>query len=386
MNSAFLISLSAEPGRESRAPRQDSSKSASPDESGDFDRVVTDTGTHEATSARPAEAEKEEAVTDEPTEEGVDQPAEVEPPAMPDVDSLPDVGAEALPPDQLASLLEGWSGTSASLAAPVGDPAGDVAATATAPVIDADPGAAPEPAGVTPGRGSPGPLAPVTDGTDGQAMTADGTLPDDVGEAAPGDTRGPVTTPSAERRPETAAPDPKPLPAAAGQDLPPPEDPTLAQAAGRATDPLRGTAATTEWRPVIVQPQAALRQIADAVVTMKGDRLEIALSPEELGRVRLIVTGAERAAQVTVWVERPEVMDLLRRNTSLLTQHFSEAGLENAAFEFREDRRDGATAGGAGGRDDDIGPPTEFGPPEPVHHVSLTSRSLPGDRRIDIRL
>ncbi|SNT68492.1 flagellar hook-length control protein FliK [Paracoccus seriniphilus] len=93
-----------------------------------------------------------------------------------------------------------------------------------------------------------------------------------------------------------------------------------------------------------LQPVAAIKtvlgQIADALVTAADDRIEITLSPEELGRIRLIVSGPDRAPHVSVWVERPEVMDLIRRNTTLLHQHFSAAGFEGAAFDFQDGQQE----------------------------------------------
>lgn len=151
-----------------------------------------------------------------------------------------------------------------------------------------------------------------------------------------------------------------------------------------AIDVARTSLPRLESRPVSVAARAIMAQVADAIVTAQKDHLEIALSPEELGRVRMIVTGADRAAQVTVWVERPEVMDLLRRNANLLLQHFEEAGLGGAAFVFREDRQ-GSGAGpddtARRPRDDMSGMPTA----SIAHAVSLRT-TVSGERRIDIRL
>lgn len=141
------------------------------------------------------------------------------------------------------------------------------------------------------------------------------------------------------------------------------------------------------WRPAHAHAPSVIRQIADAVVTTRDSSIEIALSPEELGRVRLVVTGAERAHQVTVWVERPEVMDLVRRNVGLLAEQFGEAGLENASFEFREDRSGRGAAGEGGGtaaqQREDLPDMTAL---TARMAVSLPGSLLSGDRRLDIRL
>lgn len=86
-----------------------------------------------------------------------------------------------------------------------------------------------------------------------------------------------------------------------------------------------------------------LRQVADAAITIRDEQVEIALSPEELGRIRMVLSGREHAPHLVVWAERPEVLDQLRRNATMLLENFGETGLQDATFEFRE--------GGFEGRD-----------------------------------
>lgn len=84
-------------------------------------------------------------------------------------------------------------------------------------------------------------------------------------------------------------------------------------------------------------PVPVARQIAEAVVLSRGDVIEIALAPEELGRLRLVVSGQDQAPHVTVWVERPEVLEQVRRNGAFLQECLSDAGMDGASFEFRGD-------------------------------------------------
>lgn len=98
------------------------------------------------------------------------------------------------------------------------------------------------------------------------------------------------------------------------------------------------------------------RQMAQALVSARDELVEIALAPEELGRIRMIVTGPEQAPHVTVWVERPEVLEQLRRNTAFLQECFGDAGMTAASFEFQgggqfESQGDRATAQGGGQTD-----------------------------------
>ncbi|WCR11359.1 flagellar hook-length control protein FliK [Paracoccus stylophorae] len=152
-----------------------------------------------------------------------------------------------------------------------------------------------------------------------------------------------------------------------------------------AAETARPNPALAEWRPVAAQ--AVIRQVADAVVTLGGDRLEIALSPEELGRVRLVVTAADRAPHVTVWIERPEVMDLVRRHAGLLMQHLAEAGLAGAELDFRDERSNPEGHPDRAGRDrqDTHHATTILGPASPGS-VAAISVAAAGTLRIDIRL
>ncbi len=77
------------------------------------------------------------------------------------------------------------------------------------------------------------------------------------------------------------------------------------------------------------------RQIVEAVVTAREDRVEVALAPEELGRIRMVMTGPDHSPHVMVWAERPEVLDQLRRNTAILQDCFGDAGMADASFEFQ---------------------------------------------------
>lgn len=100
----------------------------------------------------------------------------------------------------------------------------------------------------------------------------------------------------------------------------------------------RDVAAAPLDQPVPRIPVASVvRQITDAVVTAREDRIEVALAPEELGRIRMVMTGPDHSPHVLVWAERPEVLDQLRRNAALLQECFGDAGMADASFEFQGD-------------------------------------------------
>ncbi|WP_166461868.1 flagellar hook-length control protein FliK [Paracoccus alkanivorans] len=111
----------------------------------------------------------------------------------------------------------------------------------------------------------------------------------------------------------------------------------------------QGTVQPVEIRAPTLAAAPVLRQITDAVVTMRDEMVEIRLSPEELGRVRMVLTGHDRVPHLTIWAERPEVLEQMRRNADMLLQQFSKEGLSDAVLNFREGRRD--QAGGNTGQE-----------------------------------
>lgn len=80
--------------------------------------------------------------------------------------------------------------------------------------------------------------------------------------------------------------------------------------------------------PTVVQ------QIAAALAQSSGQSTQIALNPEELGRVRISLATSEAGLVVNIVAERPETADLMRRNIDSLLRDFSELGYENPTFDF----------------------------------------------------
>lgn len=160
--------------------------------------------------------------------------------------------------------------------------------------------------------------------------------------------------------------------AAAPQPGAEPTGPRLMPTGGHATGGTALPTATQDPRPV-------LQQVTEALVTTRGDRIEIALSPEELGRLRLVMSGPDRS-HVVIWAERPETLELVRRNADLLALQLAEAGVDSGTMEFRHDdrpdRQDRAT-GGSAGEDDTV---------TPVATAIRLSQAPLSDRRVDIRL
>lgn len=83
-------------------------------------------------------------------------------------------------------------------------------------------------------------------------------------------------------------------------------------------------------------PSTISRQLVEAAPQGPGQSVEIKLSPAELGRVRMSMTVEEGQIVVQILAERPETLDLMRRNIDTLNRDFEALGYENAAFSFAE--------------------------------------------------
>ncbi len=84
-----------------------------------------------------------------------------------------------------------------------------------------------------------------------------------------------------------------------------------------------------------VAERSVIQQIAQAAVQIADRPIELRLDPEELGRVRLVLSlGDHNAITVSIHAERPETLDLIRRNISDLSQEFRDLGYDNPEFSF----------------------------------------------------
>ncbi|WP_299968590.1 flagellar hook-length control protein FliK [uncultured Roseobacter sp.] len=78
------------------------------------------------------------------------------------------------------------------------------------------------------------------------------------------------------------------------------------------------------------------RQMAEALQRLPDRPVEVSLNPRELGRVRMNIMAAEAGITVQITAERPETLDLMRRNIDQLGQEFKALGYENINFAFNE--------------------------------------------------
>lgn len=107
-------------------------------------------------------------------------------------------------------------------------------------------------------------------------------------------------------------------------------------------------------------------QLADSFPNQTGKQIEIALNPEELGRVRMILSTSETGVAVSITTERPETLDLMRRHADLLSAELRRLGYEGIGFEFN-----GNSAGGFDHNNED-GSPGGFAEPSVLESETTT--------------
>lgn len=115
----------------------------------------------------------------------------------------------------------------------------------------------------------------------------------------------------------------------------------------------------------------------------KDEPIELLLDPVELGKVRFELTTTGDRVQVNLSVERPETLELLRRNLDSLRSELSAAGFDASTLSFGQ---------WGSGRDDAAPAPTQltpFGDDSAAPDLPPTptpGRSIAADQGLDLRL
>lgn len=131
-----------------------------------------------------------------------------------------------------------------------------------------------------------------------------------------------------------------------------PREPVVASHSGDSTQAVMAKDAISPREQLAAargQPlPSPVRQLAEAIVTGSGGKLEVQLEPEELGRVRFHMQISEHGVALQVSADRPDTLDLLRRNADQLARLLTEAGYQGSTLSFSGQRRGGASQGRSG--------------------------------------
>lgn len=142
----------------------------------------------------------------------------------------------------------------------------------------------------------------------------------------------------------------------------------------------RDTAADsrTPAQPAVAQVSTALVRHAAAPTQQP---IEVILAPEELGRLQVTLRQEGETMHVHLVAERPETLELLRRNCDLLAQDLRQSGFLAASFSF------GASSGRADARPSE--PEKAIRAPlasDPAAFVTLPASGNPSESGLYLRL
>lgn len=76
------------------------------------------------------------------------------------------------------------------------------------------------------------------------------------------------------------------------------------------------------------------QQLAETIQTRGNGVVELALRPEDLGRVRMVLAGSESQMTVVIQAERPGTEELIRRHLEQLQQDLQDIGYSSISFAF----------------------------------------------------
>ena len=89
--------------------------------------------------------------------------------------------------------------------------------------------------------------------------------------------------------------------------------------------------------------RAAGQQMAYAISQHKDGQIELTLSPEELGRVRMTLVPSVEGMMVNIQADRDETLEMLRRHIESLASEFRDMGYSDVSFAFGQQMGQGHT-------------------------------------------
>jgi hypothetical protein len=160
-----------------------------------------------------------------------------------------------------------------------------------------------------------------------------------------------------------------------------PEDPALLLSGPGEARPGPPAAPHTTLQAPAAPPAA--QQVATALhQAMRDGQIEIQLSPEELGRVRMTLTPQDGAMVVTILADRDDTLSLLRRHVDQLGAELRDLGFQTLDFRFGQNH-------GRGPGNQTTAPASITSPAQAAAAESPQSAPRPtpaGTTRVDIRL
>lgn len=129
--------------------------------------------------------------------------------------------------------------------------------------------------------------------------------------------------------------------------------------------------------PTIGPTARAIAVVAEEIASNAPGEIEVSMSPEELGKVRIRMTVGEAGMFVNLAAERQETAELIRRHLSLLSDELARHGFDDVEFSFGE-------------RAGDDGQRHELPTNAPEHPTQTVTSAIPAThnsgRALDLRI
>lgn len=146
-----------------------------------------------------------------------------------------------------------------------------------------------------------------------------------------------------------------------------------APSATRIESPISAPVQPLPLPPSAMQPPPA-SQIAAAILSASDGQIDLRLDPVELGRVHLTLWPEGDSMRVHIQADRPETLDLLRRNAGELAAELRTAGYEGTSFSY---------GGSAQGQDH---PPPRTAPATITEDAPATTQPTGTAGALDLRI
>ncbi|WP_197087383.1 flagellar hook-length control protein FliK [Pseudorhodobacter wandonensis] len=103
---------------------------------------------------------------------------------------------------------------------------------------------------------------------------------------------------------------------------------------GFSAPPAHAATQPSAAQPAAVPVAAIAEQIKTHSAAGKPTTIELTLTPEDLGKIRLVMVPDGDKIRIVIHADRPETMDLIRRSTDSFSADLRQAGYSNASFSF----------------------------------------------------
>lgn len=159
------------------------------------------------------------------------------------------------------------------------------------------------------------------------------------------------------------------------------ETPTLVAPSDHARHTSADPTVARTIAPLSVDLQAKnMQNIRETLVNLRHDgSVEIAVDPPEFGRIKMAMSGHEHQMSVVVSVDRPEVLDMIRRHIDMLKTELMAQGYTQLNFDFRRNDRESNFPGAVTEDNNSSGENTD-------HMIETTQAIRLPNGRMDIRI